>query len=112
GGRLLENSTHVDIGKKVTDGCVWSYRNAPHGIMPELFSMAACPSRAPCAYDESKFEAHPGFVSVSDARYLLRPEAIESVFYMYRITGDSSYQDIAWDMFQAIDTHSKTQYAN
>lgn len=30
-----------------------------------------------------------------------RPEAIESVWYMYRITGDPVWMDKGWDMWQA-----------
>ncbi|KAF2709209.1 glycoside hydrolase family 47 protein [Pleomassaria siparia CBS 279.74] len=112
GGRLFENETHVEYGRRVTDACVWSYQNAPNGIMPEMFSMPSCPSHTPCVYDATKEQVHPGFTSVSDARYILRPEAIESVFYMYRITGDPLYQDIAWEMFQAIDSKSRTDFAN
>jgi mannosyl-oligosaccharide alpha-1,2-mannosidase len=112
GGRLIENESHVEIGKKVTEGCIWAYRHSPNGIMPEMFEMASCPSTSACPYDESRSFAHPGFVSVRDHRYMLRPEAIESVFYMYRITGDKYYQDVAWEMFQAIDSLSRTQYAN
>ncbi|KAF2465423.1 alpha-mannosidase IC [Lindgomyces ingoldianus] len=112
GGRLFQNKTHVEAGQRVTDACVWTYQNAPHGIMPEMFSMHACPTHSPCPYDASKTFVYPGFASISDARYILRPEAIESVFYMYRITGDTSYQDIAWEMFQAIDSQTRTQYAN
>ena len=33
--------------------------------------------------------------------YHLRPEAIESVFYMWRITGKKEFQDKAWRMFVA-----------
>ncbi|KAK3376790.1 glycosyl hydrolase family 47-domain-containing protein [Lasiosphaeria ovina] len=44
----------------------------------------------------------PGFIDLKDERYILRPEAIESVWYMYRITGDSSWQEIGWRMFEAI----------
>ncbi|KAF2116083.1 glycoside hydrolase [Lophiotrema nucula] len=112
GGRLFQNSTHVDIGRKVTDACVWAYGNAPNGIMPENLEMTPCPSLSGCKYIKPANERHPGFLSVSDARYNLRPEAIESVFYMYRITGDTSYQDVAWEMFQAIDSQTRTPYAN
>jgi mannosyl-oligosaccharide alpha-1,2-mannosidase len=38
-----------------------------------------------------------------------RPEAIESVFIMYRITGDRKYQDTAWTMFEAITIATKTE---
>jgi mannosyl-oligosaccharide alpha-1,2-mannosidase len=34
----------------------------------------------------------PGFTAINDARYILRPEAIESVFVLYRITGDRVLQ--------------------
>lgn len=41
-----------------------------------------------------------------------RPEAIESVFIMYRITGDKKLQDAAWRMFQNIEKITRTQYGN
>lgn len=53
----------------------------------------------------------PGFTRIKDARYILRPEAIESVWVMYRITGDQTLQDKAWDMFQAIETATRTDIA-
>ncbi|PSN61031.1 alpha-mannosidase IC [Corynespora cassiicola Philippines] len=112
GGRLFQNDSHIEYGRRVTDACVWTYDNAPNRIMPEMFTMPACPSHDACAYAPQGTQQHPGFTHVSDARYILRPEAIESVFYMYRITGDTAYQDTAWEMFQAIDSQSRTEYAN
>lgn len=50
----------------------------------------------------------PGFTDVRDTRYILRPEAIESVFVLYRITGDHKYQEIAWKMFEAIKQATET----
>ncbi|KAL9061483.1 MAG: hypothetical protein Q9162_000014 [Coniocarpon cinnabarinum] len=52
-----------------------------------------------------------GFVEVVDSSYKLRPEAVESLFVLYRITGDPKYQDIAWDMWEAIDQVARTKYA-
>lgn len=34
--------------------------------------------------------------------YALRPEALESVFYMYRITGEQEWHDKGWDMVTSI----------
>lgn len=110
GGRLFDNSTHIGIGRKISEGCAWTYKNSPNGIMPEVFSMPACPTLSACEYT-----LEPGtspFSEVGDGRYVLRPEAIESIFYMYRITGDSKYQDVAWEMFQAVSTHTRTDFAN
>lgn len=50
-------------------------------------------------------------VDVYDRRYQLRPEAIESVFYMYRLTGDAKWMDKAWGMFTAVEKHTRTAYA-
>ena len=110
GGRMTENDTHVATGRKLTDGCIWTYEHAPLGIMPEVFSMYACPNLSECEYT-GETGSSP-FSHINDARYILRPEAIESVFYMYRITGDPTYQDKAWAMFEAIENSTSTQYGN
>jgi hypothetical protein len=46
-----------------------------------------------------------------DTRYILRPEAIESVFYMWRITGELSWQDKGWRMWEAIEKATWTPLA-
>ncbi|KAH6626669.1 glycoside hydrolase family 47 protein [Chaetomium sp. MPI-SDFR-AT-0129] len=138
GGKLIENSTHVEVGSKLTDGCVWTYRALPSGIMPESFNMLPCEDRKKCKWDEDKWrkavlsragfhgDADPkqadeiiknkripkGFVSIGDTRYVLRPEAIESVFILYRITGRKDLLESAWEMFEAIEKHTKTPLAN
>ncbi|KAI1205963.1 glycoside hydrolase family 47 protein [Annulohypoxylon truncatum] len=53
-----------------------------------------------------------GMVEVDDRRYILRPEAIESVFMMYRLTGDSKFMDKAWAMFEAIEKWTRSKYAS
>lgn len=45
-----------------------------------------------------------------DQEYKGRPESIESVFYMYRITGDPKWQDYGWRMFTSWVKHSLTRY--
>ncbi|KXJ92788.1 class I alpha-mannosidase-like protein [Microdochium bolleyi] len=52
-----------------------------------------------------------GMVNVDDHRYILRPEAIESVFIMYRITGEQSWADKAWTMFAAVEAATRTNIA-
>jgi mannosyl-oligosaccharide alpha-1,2-mannosidase len=118
GGRLTGNQTHVDFGRRLADGCIWAYQNSPHGIMPEWFKLSACPTLEKCEWNETEWRAQAqdgrpfGFTDISDTRYILRPEAIESVFILYRITGDPKLQDAAWDMFQAIDNKTRTEFGN
>ncbi len=40
------------------------------------------------------------------------PEAIESVFVLYRITGDTSLQDTAWRMFESINNATIAEFAH
>lgn len=40
----------------------------------------------------------PGMLEINDRRYILRPEAIEAVFMMLRLTGDRSWEEKAWVM--------------
>ena len=54
----------------------------------------------------------PGYTMISARDYRLRPEAIESVFIMYRLTGDESWREKGWAMFEAIDKATKTEIAN
>lgn len=40
-------------------------------------------------------------VKSNDRHNLQRPETIESLFYMYRITGDDMYREWGWEMFKS-----------
>ena len=52
-----------------------------------------------------------GMVAVGDKRYILRPEAIESVFMLHRLTADPRWADSAWVMFEAIERLTRTPIA-
>jgi mannosyl-oligosaccharide alpha-1,2-mannosidase len=119
GGKLFGIDDHVSIGNRLARGCAWAYRAFPTGVMPEKFAMIACDSlNGLCPWDESRWESEgdeilpKGFSGAEDPRYLLRPEAIESVFLLYRMTGDEDLQDIAWQMFESVVKATETEYAN
>lgn len=52
-----------------------------------------------------------GMSMVNDGRYILRPEAIESVFIMYRLTGDAEWMEKAWVMFTHVEQTTRTDVA-
>jgi len=221
GGVIFDRPEDVEIGKKLTDGCIWAYNVTATGIMPEDFYLSKCESKTNCEWNETKYfeeldpyRAHraktptilgtygndapaalqntdymdtnkrqadpeppakasegnvatpatdaalptltgtqttdaelnvpappipklsalqpiytppvpltheeyvakkieeerlpPGFTSITSNNYILRPEAIESVFYMYRITGDQYWRDRGWEMFTAVQAHTST----
>ncbi|OQD90801.1 hypothetical protein PENANT_c001G06330 [Penicillium antarcticum] len=53
-----------------------------------------------------------GMISIPSPKYILRPEAIESVFIMYRLTGEESWRKKGWQMFEAIVKHTRTDHAH
>lgn len=109
GSRLTKSPAELETARKLTDGCVWAYESTPSGIMPEIFNVRqACNDTfSPCTWSGEG----EGFTAV-DASYQLRPEAIESVFIMYRLTADPSWQEKGWKMFEAIAAHTRTDIAN
>lgn len=61
---------------------------------------------------KSKHKFPPGFYDIQDRSYKLRPEAIESVFVMYRLTGDPTLLEAAWKMFSTIENYTRTRYGH
>ncbi|KAL2809703.1 glycoside hydrolase [Aspergillus granulosus] len=140
GAKVFNRSEDLSIARKLTDGCIWAYDIMPTGIMPEILYLSPCEHKQDCQWDEAKwyrdvrsrppkhaniadtdaaakalidkFQLPPGVTEIADSRYLLRPEAIESVFIMYRITGDKKYQDAAWRMFKNIDKVTRSKYGH
>ncbi|EXJ84764.1 mannosyl-oligosaccharide alpha-1,2-mannosidase [Capronia epimyces CBS 606.96] len=49
-----------------------------------------------------------GISAIASRGYGLRPEAIESIFVLYRITGDEELREAAWTMFEAITKRTRT----
>ena len=43
-------------------------------------------------------------IKPNDAHNLLRPETIESFYYLYLVTGEKRYQDWGWQIFKVAST--------
>lgn len=82
-----------EIGKNFTNTCHESYTRSVTGLGPEIFKFS----------DELEAVAGDDWAS----GYYLRPEVIESYFYLWRLTGESKYRDWAWEAAQAIERHCK-----
>jgi mannosyl-oligosaccharide alpha-1,2-mannosidase len=50
-------------------------------------------------------------VGMSAPFYILRPETAESLFVLNKLTGEQVYRDWAWEIWEAIDKHCKTDIA-
>jgi mannosyl-oligosaccharide alpha-1,2-mannosidase len=138
GSRAFGRPDDLSIAQKLVNGCIWAYDLMPTGIMPETLHISGCRKSDSCEWEEEKWfrdilgwpdgtelptnlrEAtrliiqnnglQPPILEVADPKYRLRPEAIESIFILYRITGDKSLQSAAWRMFQNIEQYTKVKY--
>ncbi|KAK8008979.1 glycosyl hydrolase family 47 [Apiospora marii] len=117
GGKLFNIPEHLKIAEKIARGCAWAYNAFPIGIMPEAFSLYSCTNMESCPWDEVYWQGTgdkrlpKGFKNMIEPKYILRPEAIESLFFMYRMTGNPEYQEMAWGMFQSIKKATETRLA-
>ncbi|KAI1812389.1 glycoside hydrolase family 47 protein [Poronia punctata] len=120
GGRLLDIPSHIETAEKLTRGCVWAYEAMPAGIMPERMDLLTpCPASTleteTCTWSEGRWKKEgnhslpKGVHEMTDPRHLLRPEAIESVFTLYRVTGNEEYQEMAWRMFMSLLQATETE---
>ena len=98
GGQVLGEQKYIDYGLALVDGCRATYASTTTRIGPEVFGWD--PDMVPAG--QESFFAQNGFYILSPG-YQLRPEVIESYYYAYRATGDTKYQDWAWDAFVAIN---------
>lgn len=87
------------IGAGITETCYQMYHRQPSHLAPE------CVTLLPDAGPE-----HDMTVWQNAGHYLLRPEAAEAIFYMFYYTGDPKYRRMAGEIYEAIETHTKTTY--
>ncbi|EFC48917.1 alpha 1,2 mannosidase [Naegleria gruberi] len=87
----ISNKRQIEVGAEFTRTCYETYAQMPSGIGPETFH-----------FDPSSGRFRPGV-----STYLLRPETVESIFIMYRVTGDEKYREWGWKIFQAIESKCK-----
>jgi mannosyl-oligosaccharide alpha-1,2-mannosidase len=138
GGALFNIPIHRKIAEKLVDGCIWASQAMPMGIMPEVYEAVPCASQTSCPWNEwhwkqevwkkaNSLDPDPsldvdmfisdrriprGFIAIPDTRYNLRPETIESMFMLYRVTGREDLLDTAWEMFERIQNATRVEYGN
>jgi mannosyl-oligosaccharide alpha-1,2-mannosidase len=85
-------------GEGLAEICWQMYARMPTGIAPEIIKV-------------NRAKADEDFYAPYDAHhYLLRPEAAEAWFYLWRLTGEQHWRDAAWSAWQAIEKHCRVQH--
>ena len=91
--------SHKTLAVELLETCYQTYIKQPKKLAPEIsyYNLAG----------ESKTDI---YVKRNDAFNLLRPEFIESLYYFWAITGNKTYQDMGWEIFEAFEKHAKVSH--
>lgn len=91
--------SHLLLAKDLLETCYQTYMKQPTQLAPEISYFALTES-----------EELDIYVKPNDAHNLLRPEFVESLYYFYALTGNRSYQDMGWTIFQAFEKYAKVAH--
>ncbi|DAZ97066.1 TPA: hypothetical protein N0F65_001250 [Lagenidium giganteum] len=92
---------HLDLAKKLLEACVQMYTAMESGLAPEIVYFDLDPEIPSQRMTESMH------VLVQDDYNVLRPETIESLFILYRITKEEKYREYGRTIMNAFEAHSK-----
>ncbi|KAG8709170.1 mannosyl-oligosaccharide alpha-1,2-mannosidase [Ceratobasidium sp. 394] len=99
------------MGVQLIEGCMATHETAT-GLAPEIIHFRT-PNDPPMIRSQAPQDWYIKGTTQTDndmsydARYILRPETVESLFLAHRLTGDPRYRRWGWDIFQAIEKHCK-----
>lgn len=83
-----DNANDLEVAEKLLNTCWESYKQMPSGLGPEYM----------------RFEKG---LSVGEPAYHLRPETVESMMILWRITKKPIYREMGWKVFQSLEKHCK-----
>lgn len=99
-GSVKNNENHEEdlkLASDVTTTYAKTYAAFKSGIMPEHVE-----------YNVRNENDKEDIKMVVDG-YILRPETVESIFYLYRFTGDQKFRDYNWQIFKAINKSCRVE---
>lgn len=126
-----EQEEDMRLAAELTKTCLGMYFTTPTSLAPEIAHFAL--HDPPLMYSDFPHDAKPEspasfekcldkkcaekevvgkedfIIKSGDVHNLQRPETVESLFYMWRITGDEQYRRAGWKMFEAFVRWSATE---
>lgn len=89
GAKGSKDEAHfMDLGARIAETCHESYDRSPTKLGPESFQF--------------NVDREVTAIKQGDKYYILRPEVIETYFYMWRLTKDQKYRRWGWEAAQAL----------
>lgn len=87
---------HMKLGQDLAESCYQMYARMPTGLAPEIVM-----------WNTDSHSTEDLYVKDNDAHNLLRPETVESLFVLWRLTGDNKYREMGYEIFKAFEHYSR-----
>ncbi|KAJ2378845.1 hypothetical protein IW150_000543 [Coemansia sp. RSA 2607] len=107
--KIVGSNTYFQLAVDLLEGAHSVFDEMPSSLGAEAirFVRKNVPSDYLLLKDKAKKQIDQyGFANEREY-YLLRPEYIESLFYMYRMTGNTTYADRVWKVWQGIQRNCR-----
>ncbi|CAF3549827.1 unnamed protein product [Fusarium graminearum] len=111
-----KNEEDMKLARELTETCWGMYKYMATGLAAEITYFEiddkppayGNPRQGPANFEPSpEAEWRKDFtVKSGDVHNLQRPETVESLFYMWRITNDNQYREWGWEMFKSFMNHT------
>jgi len=117
-----EQETDLELAKELMKTCIGMYKVTKTGLSPEItyfnlpdehimWNEDGPHPKGPDTFDEDEYASWRSDYNIhsNDVHNLQRPETVESLFYLYRITGDEMYRQVGWEIFEAFVKHTAVE---
>ena len=111
---------NLQLAKELMKTCWGMYKVTATGLAPEISyfdvddpprqwigDMDSAPISSALEEAEDADWRQDYDIHANDVHNLQRPETVESLLYLYRITGDTTYREWGWEMFTSFIKHTK-----
>ncbi|CAL5423717.1 unnamed protein product [Camellia sinensis] len=115
----FEDLENLKLAESLAETCFEMYSVTSTGLAPEIayFNTECCwlcskqghSEEGPDGGNKSSKYVHDIIIKHADRHNLLRPETVESLFVLYRITGDLKYREWGWEIFKAFEKYTKVK---
>ncbi|CAH9119270.1 unnamed protein product [Cuscuta europaea] len=104
----FEDLENLKLAEDLAKTCVEMYSVTSTGLAPEIayFNEGNSGGSSDGGNKKSKY-VNDIIIKPADRHNLLRPETVESLMILYRITEDPKYRDWGWEIFEAFEKHTK-----
>ncbi|KAG0461466.1 hypothetical protein HPP92_021763 [Vanilla planifolia] len=104
-----EDLENLSLAEDLLKTCFEMYSVTSTGLAPEIayFNVEGTSEQGLDGGNKSSEYINDIIIKHNDRHNLLRPETVESLFILYRITEDPKYREWGWQIFNAFEEHTR-----